>query len=265
MNTPRPFGAHYFFHIPKTAGTTLISFLDTKFSPAEVCKPQLWSKLLSENKSDLTGYRLFRGHFYGYLRKYLGMPLHEFTFLRNPIERALSHYGHVIREPNHYFHERAKELGTLRAYMEDDLMGRTVSNFQARSLVLDLDPAHIAADMDPESMKNLELELCLETALPDMTDRDLLEEAKERLDQFDFVGITECFDHSLFFLCRSMGWSAPYEANPYNINPERPKSSQIDWRDMGRLVEMNWVDLELYEYALDLFESQCGSILEQNV
>ena len=102
-----PDAAYYFFHIPKTAGTSLNNVLSAVFAENEICPPGLWHELLRYDPKELTKYKLFRGHFYAYLNVVVDLPLRGFVFLRDPIERALSHYGHVVREPNHYLHLRA--------------------------------------------------------------------------------------------------------------------------------------------------------------
>jgi hypothetical protein len=90
---------YYFCHIPKTAGTSLNKALNSTFQESEICPPHPWRDLLAYKNLPLTSFRLFREHFYRPFEEFVGRRLHAFTILRDPIERALSYFGHVIREP----------------------------------------------------------------------------------------------------------------------------------------------------------------------
>lgn len=170
--------AYYFLHIPKTAGTSLNHFLHTVFTKDKVCPPHLWHDILRYAPQDLTKYKLFRGHFYAYLNTIVDIPLRGFVFLRDPVERALSHFSHVVRDPNHYFHSRAKDLRTFEAYLKDPLTRETVHNFQAKSLTQFMNPAEIATKLDAAELDAFELEKILETRPIDVSDQELLQRAK---------------------------------------------------------------------------------------
>lgn len=90
-------------HIPKCAGTTILSELKRNFGDGVYQSTSLISNF-RESKPDLLeaypalqyqGY--FGHHFCDELLKLLGENLFLFTFFRNPLERALSHYKYINR------------------------------------------------------------------------------------------------------------------------------------------------------------------------
>lgn len=124
-----------FFHIPKTAGQSLNNIIESIFLAKDICPARLWHQLFSFTDDELRSFKIFSGHFYSYLNLLVNSPMRRFVFLRDPIERALSHYGHIVRDTEHYLHKKAMALGSLEAFLCDPVTREVVHNFQARSLV----------------------------------------------------------------------------------------------------------------------------------
>lgn len=246
----------FFYHLPKTAGTTLQVILNTQFHPSDICPAHNWTDLLALDPKALGRYKLFNGHLYGGLGQFLNRDLYTFTLLRDPIERALSHYGHVLRDPGHYFHHRAIELGGLDAYLKDPVTRVTVSNFQTRLLALAAAPQAIFHSLSDSQRKDRALERQLETMPPPIPDSRMLEEAKARLSLFGFVGLTERFEESVALLCHELGWRFPAQIVDENVNSVRPKRAQISDSELRLLIELNQLDIELYHWAEALFRQR---------
>jgi FkbM family methyltransferase len=245
----------YFLHIPKTAGSSLTVFLQTLYDNSEICGlfPG-WADLLRTSEQDIASSKLIRGHFGVYFNAHYPGALRCFTFLREPLTRALSHYEHVLRDPSHYLHLLATELGTFGAFMRDPRTRPTVSNFQLRHLAAAIDPGAIAPMLTDKQIADRELERRIDTDDLKAPVEELLRRAGQNLDRMCFVGITEQFDRSLGLLCEIFGWPAPATAPITNVNPRAASLDSLSDVDMALLTELNAADLALYESAKSRFE-----------
>lgn len=245
----------YFLHIPKTAGSSLTAFLQTLYDKSEVCGwfPG-WAEVLRVSQEELARSKVICGHLGAYLSSYYEGHLRPFTFLREPLGRALSHYEHVRRDTNHYFHAVANELGTFGAFMRDPRTQPTVSNFQTRHLAANVNPAAMAAALSAQQLGARDLERLIDTCDLSMSLDELLMRANQNLDRMCFVGITEQFDRSLGLLCEIFGWPAPATAPMTNVNPRAASLDSLSDVDMALLTELNAADLVLYESAKSRFE-----------
>lgn len=243
----------HFLHIPKTAGTSFMQLLERQYRKDEICPAYLWRDLIP-----LLGtadrFRVFRGHFYAPLAGQLpGRRMRTVTFLRDPVARALSHYAHVLREPGHYFHRRALELGSLGAFLRDPETAPLLWNVQTRALGLELDPVRMAAGLGAAEIAALGLERRIETALPEPGQESaLLASAKAALDDCACAGLVEQFDSSVHLIARCLGWTVSGETPRLNASPRTAPSTHTPG-DLDLLREVNRLDAGLYEYAAGRF------------
>lgn len=261
MTDKHPF---FFLHIPKTAGSTMQWLLAQHFAVDEIAVAGNLTTLLGFNREQLSNKKLFQGHFFGTLDQIIFNSF-RFTILRDPVERALSHYGHVMRDDQHYLHRRALELGSFEAYLDDPVTRMTVINFQARMLALDCDVEAIYRKLSDQERTEWHLERYIETTLFELDESALLAKAQKRLASIDVVGITERFEETLALLCYKRDWPFPDEIQARNVNDARPRRTALASSTLNRLADLNAIDIALYELARQKFSADFHRMISRLV
>ena len=237
-----------FVHIPKTAGTTLNSVLVQEYAlnerhevmmrgmswilprPEIIRRPLIsFSKIrrLKASVRSRRDLRLVHGHFDLSMMKHLPAGTRYFTLLRDPVERAISHYYHYRRRETERVHPLAMR-STLAEWVGSCGLVE-MDNGQTRRL---------AGEMNVPCGR---------------VTRATLERATSKLAMFAAVGLTERFDESRALLARVFGWGThPYVVQ--NVGANRPRRSALDPETIEALERCNRLDLELYQYASALFE-----------
>jgi hypothetical protein len=244
-----------FHHIPKTAGTTLREILNRQYGEGQVFETNWYpgERLLAERPFGIyTGkkkpgetwypgllteiayrYEFFQREaaspiraIYGFhceygLAEYIFQPSETFTFLRHPVDRALSHYYFTVDVPE----------GLDEAGLEAHLLARIEGNLQTKML----SGPHGAGPLPPPE--------------------EMLARAKANLKSCAVVGLTERFDETLMLLKQRFGWRWPFYVRKY-VNPNRPKKDVLPPAVLQRIAAENELDAALYAYAQELFAQQ---------
>jgi hypothetical protein len=247
-------GVIAFVHIPKTAGTTLTSILARQYTadelhevmmrgmswiapqPTIVPRPLISFSKIHRLKSALRcrhRLRVVHGHFDLSIMKLLPDGARCFTLLRDPVERAISHYYHYRRMTADPIHPLAMESTLEQWVCACDLV--EMDNGQTRRL---------AGEMN----------LPCGRVTPGMLDR-----AKAHLARFAVVGLTERFEETLILLQRAFNWSL-HRVSARNIGENRPPRTEVGEEALKAIEDRNRFDLELYRFACDLFERAVGEI-----
>jgi hypothetical protein len=243
-----------FVHIPKTAGTTLNSMLERQYSsdelhevmmrgmswiapePRLVPRPLISLSKINRLKSALRcprRLRVIHGHFDLSILKLLPPDARCFTLLRDPVERAISHYYHyrrMVADPVHALAMRS----TLAQWVD------------ACGLV----------EMDNGQTRRLAGEMNLPCG---RVTPSILERAKSNLARFAVVGLTERFEESLILLHHAFHW--PLHRLPArNVGSGRPHRSEVGEETLRAIEDRNRFDRDLYRFASELFERALAKI-----
>lgn len=175
--------------------------------------------------------RYFEAHCGWGVEERLGVAGRVLTWLREPVDRALSVY----------FHQR--EQGHIRS----DLPLETW---------IDAPPPTPIWHVDEGQVRHLagERGAILDVPLGEVT-REHLELAKRRLEQCFFVGTVERFAESAMLLGEALGWSR-WAVGWSNRTASRRPPEEIDPAVLGRIAARCRLDAELHRHATGLLEAR---------
>ncbi|MCB0207983.1 MAG: sulfotransferase family 2 domain-containing protein [Anaerolineae bacterium] len=258
-----------FLHIPKTGGITLVTLLEQQFGQAKVA-PLLYPRDLPRVKlADFDRYSCLHSHVaYDIMTKLLPINFVCLTMLRDPIERYISAFAHLQRNPQETFPhdpDYAKQLKTiakmsLPKFFNNSLfylvpLKAHIRNRQTRMLA-----AHYAFKDFRELLvrfakHNSIIPFLLEQELNIEPDH-LLTIAKQRLLSTTFFGLTERFQDSMFLLSFTFGLPLQVAYKKLNVAPSRPRQRDLQPETIQQIRAENQLDLQLYTYAQQLFQNR---------
>ncbi len=206
----------------------------------------------------LEKYKLFRGHFYYFFTRLLPVRPAILTFLRDPLDRVLSLYDHICREPGHFQHAAMPKPphGLLDAVRSPRLLP---PSFQVTALACDLDPVtaiDLARAANPEGFD--EYSAIYSEMTKRIPTREDLAIACRRLEEVDFVGIVEYYDESLKLASATFGWPL-LQYQRWNVAPARTRE-EIEPAILREIINANELDFEFYEFGKTLFAKRLEGI-----
>jgi hypothetical protein len=149
-----------------------------------------------------------------------------FTFLREPVARVLSEHRFCMN-----IHRGFPRMLNLHFLPAQGSPIETASNIVCK----------ILSGLDPRDS-----EISIE--------QHLASAKKNLAEELFFIGITEKMNESIELLYHLMGWQPPKEIPICNATDSSKEFYSQDVLD--GIAKRNWADIELYEYALKLFENQ---------
>lgn len=235
----------FFIHVMKTAGTSFRRMLEETFD-AEIyptkqeleLRPRGWyypaSELLEQvelGNIDLGSRRFLCGHYSANLQTLLPGPWRTVTFLRDPVRRSLSMIAHrhdKVSRLNRFFRPN------ISKYLDDeDFVERQIHNYQTKIFALDgtarVNQAH-------------------------PIDEVAFQRAKIRLENIDFVGLTEQYAQSirLFEMKAGLKFAPLMHAN--KSSGYAPSEAEL-----ARIRALVPYDVELYELAKEKLRAELGA------
>jgi tetratricopeptide (TPR) repeat protein len=245
---------YLFIHIPKNAGSLINSLIGQLFLPEECLLFLFNDSFYDRYKRHLEAnqfkqLRFFAGHL-SYDLSHLIDADYKITFLRNPIDRVLSHYFyyrkiHINCNQTIDFNGNPCPLIDYNLSWEEDLLQQLTAPFAVKHLEL-------------SNCQTWQLAFNIYNRPHEIwPDREVLEMAKQNLDDFNFVGIYERLNSDLARLFKEQGWKLPEQLERVNATIERKQISEVDSHVIDVIRSQNALDIELYDYALNKF----GSIL----
>lgn len=161
-------------------------------------------------------------------------PALYFAFLRHPVERVNSLYNYLkYNSQNHWHHELVNAGWSLPEWLEHS-PALWAHNGLVRQLLLGtFDQVSVQRELDP----------------------GLVQEAKRRLAQFWFVGLTETFSRDSLYLYGKLRFYRFAEEQVLNASL---KKEQVTPEIYEQIAACNTLDLELYEYTRQLRRQMRG-------
>lgn len=221
-----------FIHIPKTGGVSLNSVLIDQYGFKKritVSGKFEAQRFYALSDAERASYQLIKGHMWFDPEKFSSAGNTQFfTYLREPIERTISHYYYLFQNPGH------------RMYKE-----MTENNYSLKKLY--------------ESKEILNMDNCMVRYISghyhkpwDTMDDDDLALAIFNFDKyFTHFGIQKYFDESLLIVAKQLGWKTPYYSTLNEGN--KKKKAPFDEETQQMMAHYNRLDEKLYQHALARF------------
>jgi len=256
-----------FTHIPKTAGTSLIrNILREKMSKEDkrfsIKNGKEFKDYLFGNKKIKERPKCVSGHFpFGIHRCFNAKKYSYFTFLRNPIDRWISHFlysldsGHddiialfykkcINRNKNLvYFLKKCHKKEILCNIMTKQLSGLEKPENLILSDKAKITGCYYVPSLCGGKKKYTEEEM-----------ENMLFVAKQNLkNRYDFIGFQERYNNDLIRFCNFYKIKKPHINKKWRVgNFEKHKKIRSSLKDkdiINLIYNMNSYDIQLYKYA----------------
>lgn len=190
------------------------------------------------------GQHCIYGHMPYGLDRHIDQSVTYITFLRHPVERVLSAYDHNLRYPDEPGADVVRQMGLAWTTRPSNFMCRFLADYEFTQTP-DAQGGYWA-------MHNP----------PDFVPASYLEQAKANLRRSSFIGLTETFAEDVQALSRLPGFKI---AVPQTLPREKASKGRISGSDLTSvqwqgIAAANLLDMELYEYALELRAAWGGPI-----
>ncbi|MCS3708305.1 hypothetical protein GGP62_003215 [Salinibacter ruber] len=228
-------GTILFTHIPKTAGTSLrLGVFNPNVSDSH--SPSGYRSALATQGS----FDLVEGHFpYGLHYLYWIENPRYFVILRDPVDRAISHYYFIKAcDGPSYVHPRIEDA------RENDLV-----DFYRKAEYQNMQTRFVAGLGWEYAGRYISMNGWLGRRALARAKRNLLE-------QYEAYGIKERFRDSAQLFATRLSASADILEKQHKKTPNRPTASELPDATAQELRQSNALDVALYRFATDHFDEQ---------
>ena len=226
---------YIFVHVPKTAGSTLDQVLNREANGRVYWLSggarEAMARLARMPSQDALRYVLYAGHLPWGLHKVIPAPCQYLTMLRNPVDRLVSHYFHVLDEPGHHSYE---QIVTGQMSLLD---------FVTSDISIELDNLQTRFVAGLEASDSTPINCCSQS---------LLHRALENIEQtFAAVGVQELFDESLVLFSDYLCWNHQPLYSAKRVNTARPHGRSIPQEVSNAILYRNQFDQRLHQWATE--------------
>lgn len=224
-----------FIHIPRAAGTSLLATLRRLYEPDSIFivdnktphkSIEEFKRLPNVHKAKV---EVIEGHWPVGLHEFISNPYTYITLLRDPVDRVISLYYHILQRPDHYAHNTVVSKNmSLKDFVLSGVVKEEANNGQTWLL----------SGGGLLSEKSLEL-------------------AKKNLQvHFAVAGVTKMFDETLVLLKHTLGWKRIPFYYRRHVGPNWVPKERISPEVLDVIKDYNQLDIELYKYVLDRFKER---------
>ncbi|MFH1325773.1 MAG: sulfotransferase family 2 domain-containing protein [archaeon] len=236
-----------FLHVPRTGGNTLSEVIAKKFPKEQVL---LTSHVrYHPQKIDGSKLKFVLGHatYYGIHKKSPNKNPRYFAFLRDPAERQISHYNYKMQ-----YEKKRIPFETWRSnqvknemvhFLDLKFKGSESSSVRGTKYFMP-----IIKKLNYKGVYLIHSIIFKIFGLNKKNDLKKLENAKKLLKMCWFVGITEKSNEDFGFLLNAMG----VRKRKLIREGKSKKILKLDKNLRDKIYKENPLDVELYNYALDL-------------
>ncbi|XP_076435901.1 heparan-sulfate 6-O-sulfotransferase 2-like [Babylonia areolata] len=187
---------------------------------------------------------------------------HYITMLRDPVQRFVSEWLHVqlgatwITASLKCNGRRATVKEVPRCYHTPDWKGVTLKEF------MDC-PHNLAFNRQTRMLADLTVVNCYNTSAMSPTQRGalMLHSAKQNLQKMAFFGLTDFQTASQFLFEHTLHMN--FLRDFVQSNRTHSSKKNITENDLRRIAELNYLDVELYQFAKDLFLQRVRQAYEE--
>jgi len=219
-----------FLHIQKTAGTSIVDLAAEHYGNHNI---SAYADYFDKNPIKFQRTRFVSGHFGYDFARHIISNRYSFTFLRKPADRILSFYYFCLNQ-------NPKEF---------EIYETTQENTLEQFLTLALESPDNYSHIWNNQVWMLAHGWGGNKTISDYTEEELLALSIQHLNEFDFIGFTETFDHDIKIILKALGISKKGSIRKSNVTKNKHFLSELPTSTRKLLDQLTELDTRLYEHA----------------